>query len=138
MGSSARRPFAELVDPTLLHRGGEYAGVARATPSFEACDRDVALFVAGCAQRCLTAWPAEQARGCICPVKHAHLRPMRTANPWEVPVEGEVLKRDGLLPARIARPLAAVPMVHRAAGVTNRAIGLRRAAGTPPASLSTR
>ncbi|MBE7245575.1 MAG: tyrosine-type recombinase/integrase [Actinomycetospora chiangmaiensis] len=136
-----------LVDPTLLERAGNYARGARASSTWEAYDRDMARFAAWCTARGLTALPAEPATVCVWLADQAPVwRSATAADPLEVVVEGQVLERDGLRPATIARRLAAVSVVHRAAGVANPAAheqvratmaGIRRHPGVAPAHRRT-
>lgn len=111
---------AGLVDPVLLERAGSYARGARTASTWEAYDRDMARFVAWCTLRGLTALPAEPATVCVWLADQAPVwRPATTNDPVELVVEGQVRERDGLRPATIARRLASISVVHRAAGVAN-------------------
>lgn len=138
---------AGLVDPTLLQRAGEYARGARTSSTWEAYDRDMARFVAWCTPRGLSALPAEPATVCVWLADQAPVwRPATSADALELVVEGQVLEREGLRPSTITRRLAAVSVVHRAAGAANPATneqvratmaGIRRHPGVAPARKRT-
>jgi hypothetical protein len=80
----------------------------------------MARFVAWCTRRGLGALPAEPATVCVWLADAAPVwRPATAADPLEAVVEAQVSEREGLRPQTIARRLAAISVVHRAAGVAN-------------------
>ena len=107
----------------------------------------MARFVAWCTQRGLSALPADPATVCVWLADQAPVwRAATPADPLEVVVEGQVCEQDGLRPATIARRLASISVVHRAAGVANPAgheqvratmAGIRRHPGVAPARRRT-
>ena len=141
-GELADALTAGLLDPVLLERAGAYARGARAASTWAAYDRDMARFVAWCITRGLRALPADPATVCVWLADQAPVwRPATPTDPLETVIEGQVRERDGLRPATLARRLAAISVVHRAAGVTNPATheqvratlaGIRRHPGVGP------
>lgn len=133
---------AGLVDPALLERAGQYARGARAASTWDAYDRDMARFAAWCTERGLSALPAEPMTVCLWLADQAPVwRPATAHDPLEHIVEGQVCEQAGLRPATIARRLASISVVHRAAGVANPAAheqvratmaGIRRHPGVAP------
>ena len=68
-------------------------------------------------ERGLAALPADTMTVCVWLADQAPVwRPATSADPLEVVVEGQVRQREGLRPATIARRLASILVVHRAAG----------------------